>query len=110
MEDNRGKSDFHSGSGYSTYMCHEYSQRGPFYGKPEGSNQQISLHTGNLNRKFLFLFFYHYNISLHYNSGQQKDAEKFCVRSFYSFSTSTLLCTTVFFWDIFWQYQGGVRG
>ncbi len=26
----------------------------------------------------------------------QKDAEKYCVGSFYSFSTSTLLCTTVF--------------
>ncbi len=78
---------------------------GEIYGKPEGSNQQISLHT----RYFMlhFLIISHHNISLQCFSGQQKDIEKFCVRSFYSFSATTLLCSTVFSCGIFGKYQGG---
>ncbi len=48
-----------------------------------------------------FLIIYHCNSSLQCNSGQQKDAEKFCVRS------STLLCTTVLSCDIFCNVKGG---
>ncbi len=57
-----------------------------------------------------FLIISHHHISLQCFSGQRKDAEKFCVRSFYSFSASTLLCTTVFSCGIFWKCQGGARG
>ncbi len=54
-----------------------------------------------------FVIISHHNISIQCFSGQQKDAEKFCVRSFYSFSALTLFCTTVFSCGIFWKYQGG---
>ncbi len=55
--------------------------------------------------KFYVTFSHH--ISPKCFSGQQKDAEKFCVRSLYSFAASTLLCITVFSCGIFWKCQGG---
>ncbi len=53
-----------------------------------------------------FLIIFHYNISLQCNSGQEKDADKYCVRSFY---TSTLICTTVLSWTSYGNVKGGMR-
>ncbi len=55
-----------------------------------------------------FLIISQHNISsLQCFSGQQKDAEKCCLRSFYSCSASTLLYTTVFCCVILWKCQQG---